>query len=135
MMRISPTASIVVWLEKVQGRLAALAVSRGPTSDQWAFPGGYIEVGESAIQAASRELAEETGYKIPPRDLRALTVIGKTAVFVPSPNAYARGKLQSSEEGVAAWVDVSIICATTPFIHEMEAIIDALFREAPALPN
>lgn len=33
----------------------------------WQFPGGAIEVNESAMAAASRELYEETGVAAPPR--------------------------------------------------------------------
>ncbi len=32
-----------------------------PYKDSWAFPGGFIEMDESLLEAAERELAEETG--------------------------------------------------------------------------
>ena len=33
---------------------------------QWAFPGGRVDAGESAIEAALRELAEEVGVQLTP---------------------------------------------------------------------
>ncbi len=60
-------------------RLAALAVTlRGdhvllarrrnpPDAGLWGFPGGHVEPGETALDAAARELAEETGVTATPR--------------------------------------------------------------------
>lgn len=60
-------------------RLAALAVTlRGdqvllarrrnpPDAGLWGFPGGHVDPGETALAAAARELAEETGITAIPR--------------------------------------------------------------------
>ncbi len=41
-----------------------------PGSKWWLTPGGGIDVGESQIEAAARELAEETGLTVAPTQLR-----------------------------------------------------------------
>lgn len=59
-------------------RLAALAVvihadhvllvrrRNPPDAGLWGFPGGHVEPGETALDAAARELAEETGVTARP---------------------------------------------------------------------
>lgn len=41
----------------------ALLIKRGkdPYKDHWSLPGGLVELGETLLQAAERELMEETG--------------------------------------------------------------------------
>ena len=43
-----------------------LLVRRGqpPAEDQWAIPGGSVEIGETLREAAEREILEETGIQI-----------------------------------------------------------------------
>lgn len=82
-----------------EGEWEVLLIRRGghPFLGCWAFPGGFVEPGEDADQAAVRELQEETGlvdvpleqfglYSTPGRDPRAWTaseaylgVVGKNA--------------------------------------------------------
>lgn len=38
-----------------------------PDAGKWGFPGGHVESGETALHAAARELAEETGVIARPR--------------------------------------------------------------------
>lgn len=47
-------------------RLEVLLIKRAnePYKDCWAFPGGFVEIDESADDAARRELTEETGLRV-----------------------------------------------------------------------
>lgn len=54
----------------------ALLLKRGPKGDApgtWAPPGGGIEEGETAAQAAAREVLEETGHRVDPAELTPWT--------------------------------------------------------------
>ena len=68
-------------------RLKILLIKRGfePFKGRWAFPGGFLEMGESAEEGVLRELEEETGlrgvgvkqlhtFSAPGRDPRGWTI-------------------------------------------------------------
>lgn len=53
------------WLVLVAQRLPGASILPG----YWEVPGGKVEPGEDPLDAARRELCEETGIRSPPREL------------------------------------------------------------------
>ncbi|WP_411078352.1 NUDIX domain-containing protein [Streptomyces sp. cmx-10-25] len=53
-----------------------LLIKRGwpPFENHWALPGGHIDEGETGLQAAVRELEEETGVRVAEDELRPVGV-------------------------------------------------------------
>jgi ADP-ribose pyrophosphatase YjhB (NUDIX family) len=47
-----------------RGRLLLVLRNREPGKSEWSLPGGFVETGESPVEAAVRELQEETGLAV-----------------------------------------------------------------------
>lgn len=47
-----------------EGRMLLVRRGRAPGLDLWSVPGGLVELGETTVEAACREVAEETGLKV-----------------------------------------------------------------------
>ncbi|MCD8118715.1 MAG: NUDIX hydrolase [Lachnospiraceae bacterium] len=94
--RPSLTADIAVFsLSKSETKLLLIRRGNHPCLGKWALPGGFVEKGESAKEAAKRELEEETGltdadlipvglYSKPGRDPRCWVVSQAYAAIEPA---------------------------------------------------
>jgi len=69
--------SVTMIKVNVSGSVGLLIVRRGiePKSGEWAFPGGYLETGESWTEGAAREIREETGILLDPERIKCYSVV------------------------------------------------------------
>lgn len=83
------TADVVCIREGANPTVLLIRRKWAPFEGQWALPGGHVDKGETALQAAVRELLEETGVEVRPEELHALGV-------VDDPNRDPRGRYVSA---------------------------------------
>ena len=119
-----PTVDIIIELELETAESVGIVLIRRKNPPLgWALPGGFIDYGESAEQAAVREAAEETSLKVhlieqfhvysdPQRDPRQHTL---TTVFI----ARASGTPRGTDDAVEARVfDEDTLPSVLAFDHE-----------------
>jgi 8-oxo-dGTP diphosphatase len=77
-MAVAVTVDLVVFTIR-DDRLCALAIRRGipPYRGRWALPGGFVQEDEGLLDAARRELIEETGLDELPVHLEQLATFGE----------------------------------------------------------
>jgi 8-oxo-dGTP diphosphatase len=111
------TADVCVFSRDLSGKLHALFIQRArePFRGAWAFPGGFVEQGESAEVGAARELLEETGlrdvalaqigaFTAPGRDPRGWVV---SVAFVADVAWSETARAKAGDDAAAAqWLEV-----------------------------
>lgn len=113
-----PTADVIVTIDG-----GIVLVNRKNPPYGWAIPGGFIDYGESAEDAARREIREETGLEIdnirlfgvysdPARDPRFHTL---TVVFTATSEGIPKAGDDAAE---AQLFDPASLPATLAFDHE-----------------
>lgn len=97
----------VVFRRSAEGRVEVLLVTAKRRRDQWVFPKGHIERGESPEAAAVREVAEEAGVIADVLE----TIRDTTRVVAGEPQLVryfamrARGERQADEDRDVLWLD------------------------------
>lgn len=62
--RPAVTVDIAVVTDQLRARVLLIRRKHEPFAGLWAFPGGFVDEGETLEQAARRELQEETGLTV-----------------------------------------------------------------------
>jgi 8-oxo-dGTP diphosphatase len=129
------TVDVVVFSLR-EAALKALLIRRGnpPFKEQWAIPGGFVKMDESLVEAAGRELEEETGlqaayleqlytYGDPARDPRGRVVsVVYFALIPPGQSHRAEGGADAVE---AAWHSADSL---PPLAFDHDEIVDYALR-------
>jgi 8-oxo-dGTP pyrophosphatase MutT (NUDIX family) len=115
---IQPTYTIgsVVLVRDPQA--TRILLLRQPPGAGWSLPAGLMDRGETPMQCAARELAEETGIKLPPESLRPAT---------PNALVHTRGQ----------WVDMVFEAEAEPdaeFTIDAAEVIEAAWHRIDSLP-
>ncbi|MGE0709897.1 MAG: phosphopantothenoylcysteine decarboxylase [Planctomycetota bacterium] len=112
---------------------------RPPYAGAWAFPGGAIEEGESAWEAARRELREETGLElegVEPVARHVVWIGGEERVFrlecfaVPALTTPAP---RACDELEPAWVELRELATRTPLTAGVRYVLGELPATRAAL--
>ena len=124
----------VVALTIRENALCALVVERGaePFRGQWALPGGFVEVSEDLVDAAERELLEETAvssqdlrleqlatYGTPGRDPRGRTVTVAWLAVLPGGPEPTGG----SDAAHAAWLPIDRLLERGVLAFDHEGVL------------
>ncbi|WP_432977484.1 NUDIX hydrolase [Dactylosporangium sp. CA-233914] len=100
-------------------QLTRLLLLRQPPGAGWSLPAGLMDRGETPPQCAARELAEETGVRLPAERMRAAT---------PNAIVHTRGQ----------WVDMVFEAEVEPGEHELAVdggeVIEAAWHRVDNLP-
>jgi 8-oxo-dGTP diphosphatase len=134
-----PAVGVVIVVRRGDRVLLAQR-SRGLYTGRWGFPGGHIERGETVIEAAMRELDEETGIAADPQGvLTHFDVIERDASGDVIVHYLLLAVLADwrSGEGIAAddaaalrWLSVDEITASTvPVLPNVERIARLAFAQ------
>lgn len=100
-----------------EGRVLLVKRRNEPDAGKWGFPGGHVEYGETALQAAARELREETGVCAKPIEyITSVDAIEETGCEPPAFHfflvavrcEYVSGTPHAADDvSEARWVDTA----------------------------
>ncbi|MEP9377274.1 NUDIX hydrolase [Aquabacter sp. CN5-332] len=120
-----------------EGRVLLVRRANPPDAGLWGFPGGRIEWGETAAEAAVRELMEETSVSAAPGPaFRALDALDRAAdgtllhhyVLVAVLCRWVSGEGVAADDALeAAWFSMAEIAARR---NELSLCVDEVAEEA-----
>jgi len=104
---LTPAYVLTIVLSDDGQHVIGLVKSKGPEHliGKITFPGGRVEDGESACQAASRELYEKTGVMVPAQKMVNIANNEAMAVFAARSDAVLTARTREDEEVVVLAVE------------------------------
>lgn len=112
-----------------------------PFKDQWAIPGGFVNLGESPLQAAARELKEETDLVVHPNNFYLSDVYGdpdrdprgwvvSIAYFVFAGHISKNIPIAGDDAQSASWVPLNMISLDALAFDHNKILFDAWEKAA-----
>lgn len=104
----------------------------GLYTDEWCIPGGHIDPGEEPLEAAVRELYEETGLKIEPICFSEVAVYENKDVkihyFMTHIDQFSPANIvvDSAEEIGSAWINLGVEFEDRKFIFDMKENLERI---------
>jgi len=115
-----------------------LSLKRGPTDpwmpNRWCSVGGHVHIGENIQKGACREVKEECGLTINPKDLIDTGIVKKGRVHFFTTNKYSGNVyLDGKEHSDYKWCSIKDLdqMETTPGLKEMGFIEKQKVYNAP----
>jgi len=132
------TADCVLFANSKENKIKVLLIKRKnePYKDCWALPGGFMNIDETAEEAAVRELMEETNIEIIPEQVTLVGVYSNVdrdprervisiGFYATLNNIITAKALDDAED--ACWFDLDELPEKLAFDH-FDVIDDAIFK-------
>ena len=119
----------VFTFENNRAKLLLINRKNEPFKGQWALPGGFIGMAEELVDAAARELAEETGLRnVPLEQIHTFGTVGRdprgrqiTIVFMGIAKD-CLDKIKAGDDAAKAeWFDIDNLPKDLAFDHDQVA--------------
>ena len=139
--KVIPTSGAVIFNEQGEVVLVEHGTGAGHLDGRFGLPAGMIEDAETALDAAVREVQEETGLVIPKDKFQKLPTIYSARIDVKSgikdfslevfTTQIAGGGLKDSKEGKPKWVKLDALPQLTLLPNVLNAIKEAASLKRP----
>ena len=113
-----PTAAVCI----IERSGMFLGVTRASDPNDWSFPGGKVDPGETPEEAASRELREETGLIVDPASLKLVHEAHDGSHHVYYYACTAHGEISTKELHQVAWVSIDDLAKGTYSRHNLQVL-------------
>ena len=129
-MSYEKSCGCVIYREIDEMRILIIKQAR---NSNWSFPKGHVEQGETETQTAMREVLEEVGLRIKPKDgfreiiqYNPRANVNKDVVYFVAESKGGRVRIQKEEVCDYKWVRPEQAFKILSFVNDKEVLIKAL---------